>query len=260
MKSWSSLSDPICCCIHIPQAEISLWNVPAEHFRSYVPNPTLTGFYTYTHSSPCLHSVFNLITLLHLISFPVSSSQSSAYLHFVFPFQKFTLFWTWHPSFPSPALKKEVRRTFRIKEEQNWDPSMREGEPGARDDSATEQDTTPWCPSQASRTGLRTVVVLPSSKSKVTSQAPSQASRQVRDMAGHRPSYDTAQARRGCPSPGGSPRWGQVRLMSAVRALAFCSGICSALPCRATALVQEIELGTTPGVMTNSKYFFGISK
>lgn len=104
-------SDPICCCIYIPQAEISLWNVPAEHFRSYVPNPTLTGFYTYTHSSPCLHSVFNLITLLHLISFPVSSSQSSAYLHFVFPFQKFTLFWTRHPSFPSPALKKEVRKT-----------------------------------------------------------------------------------------------------------------------------------------------------
>ena len=96
--------------------------------------------------------------------------------------------------------------TFRVREQQDWDPSVREGEPGARDDNATQQDTIPWCPSEASRAGLGTVMVLPSSKSKVTRHAPSQASHQVRDMAGHRPSYNTAQARRGCPSPGGSPR------------------------------------------------------
>lgn len=84
----------------------SPWNVPAEHFHSYVPNTTLIGFYTYTHSSPCLYSVINLITLLHLIFFPIISSQFGVYLNFVFPFQKFT-FWTQHPSFPSPALEEE---------------------------------------------------------------------------------------------------------------------------------------------------------
>lgn len=109
MKNWSSLPDLICLCIS--QAEISLLNVPAEHFHSYVPNLTLIGFYTYTHSSPCLHSCFNLIALLPLISFPAISSQPCAYLHFLLQFQKFTLFWTWHPCFLRPALKEEVGRT-----------------------------------------------------------------------------------------------------------------------------------------------------
>lgn len=95
--------------------------------------------------------------------------------------------------------------TLCVREQQNWDPSMREGEPGARDDNATQQDAIPWCPSEASRARLGTVMVLPSSKSKVTSQASSQAIHPVRDMAGHGPSYDTAQARSGCPAQVGTP-------------------------------------------------------
>ena len=134
MKSCSSLSDPICFCIYIPQAEISLWNVPAERFRSCVPNPTLIGFYTYTNSSPCLHSGFNLITLLHRISFPVTSSQFGVYLHFVFPFQTFTLFeliTSLSSALHSKRRWKGPRHISDIRGQQDWDPSVREGETGA---------------------------------------------------------------------------------------------------------------------------------
>lgn len=65
--------------------------------------------------------------------------------------------------------------TPRIREQQDWDPSVREGEPGATDDNATQQDTIPQFPGvqkEASRAGLGTIMVLPSRKSKVTSQGP----------------------------------------------------------------------------------------
>lgn len=95
--------------------------------------------------------------------------------------------------------------TLRVREQRDWNPSVREGEPGARDDNATQQDTIPQSLSKASRTGLRTVTVLPSSKSKVTSQAPSQASHQARTWLGTGPPTTKLRLGAGAPAQVGAP-------------------------------------------------------
>lgn len=79
------------------------------------------------------------------------------------------------------------------------------------------------------------------------------------NMAEHRPSYNTAQAKSRVPQPRWEPQ-PRARLMSALRA--WPSAVTSALQYlgTVTVLVQENELGTTPGILTSCKHCFGISK